>query len=132
MEIFAPAKLNLCLFLGPRREDGLHSLCSLFEPLALGDVISVVEADRDEVICPGVEGENLATKALAALRKKGWAHPPTGSRSRSGRLWPRGSGAAARTQRRSSGSRPKTWRPWTEWRASRPSPRRSERMSPRS
>ena len=76
MKIFAPAKLNLCLFLGPRREDGLHSLCSLFEPLALADVISVVEAGRDEVICPGVEGENLAAKALAALRKKGWDHPP--------------------------------------------------------
>lgn len=76
MEIFAPAKLNLCLFLGPRREDGLHELCSLFEPLTLGDSISVVEADRDEVICPGVDGENLAAKALSALRRKGWAHPP--------------------------------------------------------
>jgi 4-diphosphocytidyl-2-C-methyl-D-erythritol kinase len=76
MRIDAPAKLNLCLFLGPRREDGLHSLCSLFEPLALADAIDVSGAGRDEVVCPGVEGENLAAAALAALRKRGWSAPP--------------------------------------------------------
>src|SRR6187397_336632 len=74
--IHAPAKLNLCLFLGPRRENGLHELCSLFEPLALADAIEVAEADRDEVLCPGVEGENLAARALAGLRGRGWRGPP--------------------------------------------------------
>ncbi|HVY76874.1 MAG TPA: hypothetical protein VG898_00020, partial [Solirubrobacterales bacterium] len=76
MQIQAPAKLNLCLYLGDRREDGLHELCSLFEPLALGDPIEVSEAERDEVVCPGVEGENLAARALAALREAGWSRPP--------------------------------------------------------
>jgi 4-diphosphocytidyl-2-C-methyl-D-erythritol kinase len=76
MRIHAPAKLNLCLYLGPRREDGLHELCSLFEPLALADVIAVSEAERDAVVCPGVEGENLAERALAVLRERGWSHPP--------------------------------------------------------
>jgi 4-diphosphocytidyl-2-C-methyl-D-erythritol kinase len=79
MRILAPAKLNLCLFLGPRREDGLHELCSLFEPLTLADAIEVSEAERDEVVCPGVEGEaadNLAARALAALREHGWEAPP--------------------------------------------------------
>jgi 4-diphosphocytidyl-2-C-methyl-D-erythritol kinase len=76
MRIHAPAKLNLCLYLGPRRDDGLHELCSLFEPLALADAIEVSEAGSDEVICPGVEGENLAARALAALRSAGWEHPP--------------------------------------------------------
>ncbi len=76
MRIQAPAKLNLCLFLGPVREDGLHELCSLFEPLALADGIEVSEAERDEVLCPGVEGENLAARALAALRAGGWEAPP--------------------------------------------------------
>jgi 4-diphosphocytidyl-2-C-methyl-D-erythritol kinase len=76
MRILAPAKLNLCLYLGPRRGDGLHELCSLFEPLALADPIEVSEAERDEVICPGVEGENLAARALAALRERGWDGPP--------------------------------------------------------
>ena len=75
MRVRAPAKLNLCLFLGPRREDGLHELCSLFEPLALADAIEVGEAKRDEVRCAGVEGENLAARALAALREAGWEAP---------------------------------------------------------
>ncbi|HET9162655.1 MAG TPA: hypothetical protein VFN89_04320 [Solirubrobacterales bacterium] len=76
MRIQAPAKLNLCLFLGPRRDDGLHELCSLFEPLTLSDAIEVSEAERDEVLCPGVAGENLAARALAALRAAGWEQPP--------------------------------------------------------
>lgn len=72
----APAKLNLCLYLGPTRGDGLHELCSLFEPLALIDPIEVAEAERDEVLCAGVAGENLAARALAALRARGWEGPP--------------------------------------------------------
>jgi 4-diphosphocytidyl-2-C-methyl-D-erythritol kinase len=88
MKIHAPAKLNLCLYLGARREDGLHELCSLFEPLALADLITLptlttpgggqsrMGAARDEVVCPGVEGENLVTRALAALRERGWRRPP--------------------------------------------------------
>jgi 4-diphosphocytidyl-2-C-methyl-D-erythritol kinase len=76
MLVHAPAKLNLCLYLGRPREDGLHELCSLFEPLALADLIEVSEADADEVVCPGVDGENLAARALAALRARGWRRPP--------------------------------------------------------
>jgi 4-diphosphocytidyl-2-C-methyl-D-erythritol kinase len=76
MLVHAPAKLNLCLYLGPRRGDGLHELCSLFEPLALADLIAVSESERDEVVCAGVEGENLAARALAALRARGWERGP--------------------------------------------------------
>src|SRR5215207_7699179 len=76
MPLHAPAKLNLCLYLGPSRADGLHELCSLFEPLALADLLTVEEAERDEVVCPGVEGENLAARALAGLRERGWEHEP--------------------------------------------------------
>jgi 4-diphosphocytidyl-2-C-methyl-D-erythritol kinase len=76
MLIHAAAKLNLCLYLGARRADGLHDLCSLFEPLGLADLIEVSPAERDEVICPGVEGENLAARALAALRERGWQRQP--------------------------------------------------------
>jgi 4-diphosphocytidyl-2-C-methyl-D-erythritol kinase len=76
MLVHAPAKLNLCLYLGSRRRDGLHELCSLFEPLALADLLTVSGGERDEVVCPGVEGENLAARALAALRARGWEHPP--------------------------------------------------------
>ncbi|HEY0390767.1 MAG TPA: hypothetical protein VGC63_03560 [Solirubrobacterales bacterium] len=88
MRISAPAKLNLCLHLGPRRDDGLHELCSLFEPLALADRITLptlttpgggqsrMGAELDEVVCPEVEGENLVARALAALRERGWDAPP--------------------------------------------------------
>lgn len=74
--MIAPAKLNLCLFLGPTREDGLHELCSIFQPLQLADRITVRESDRDEVHCAGVEGPNLADRALAELRTAGWQGPP--------------------------------------------------------
>jgi 4-diphosphocytidyl-2-C-methyl-D-erythritol kinase len=76
MLVHAPAKLNLGLYLGRARPDGLHELCSLFEPLALADLLRVTEAERDEVVCPGIEGENLAARALAALRDRGWDAPP--------------------------------------------------------
>lgn len=74
----APAKLNLCLYVGPVRDDGLHELRSLFCPLALSDRIAVTSSDseRDEVICDGVEEPNLAATALAALRTRGWRSPP--------------------------------------------------------
>ena len=72
----APAKLNLCLYLGPRRADGLHELVSVFCPLSLADRIRVEPAEVDEVVCPGVEGPNLAAAALAGLRARGWGRPP--------------------------------------------------------
>src|SRR5262249_24915533 len=69
-------KLNLCLYVGPKREDGLHEIRSLFEPLELADELRVSEADADEVICDQVEQPDLSAKALAALREHGWKGPP--------------------------------------------------------
>ena len=76
MRLTAPAKLNLCLFLGAARDDGRHEICSLFEPLSLADEIEVAEAASDEVACPEVGGENIAATALAELRRRGWDRPP--------------------------------------------------------
>jgi 4-diphosphocytidyl-2-C-methyl-D-erythritol kinase len=74
----APAKLNLCLYLGGRRDDGLHELRSLFCPLALSDRIVAVDAEgeADEVVCPGIDGPNLAAVALEAMRARGWQRAP--------------------------------------------------------
>jgi 4-diphosphocytidyl-2-C-methyl-D-erythritol kinase len=74
----APAKLNLCLYLGPRRADGLHELRSLFCPLLLSDRLEVSEAQGagDEVVCDGVAGPNLVGVALEAMRARGWHSPP--------------------------------------------------------
>lgn len=64
----AHAKVNLVLRVGPPRADGLHPLCSLFASLELADSVLVRPGERDEVICPGVDGENLAAAAIVALR----------------------------------------------------------------
>jgi len=72
----APAKLNLCLYLGGRRDDGLHELRSLFCPITLADRIVVTDAEEDEVVCPEVDGPNVADAALAGLRARGWRREP--------------------------------------------------------
>jgi 4-diphosphocytidyl-2-C-methyl-D-erythritol kinase len=72
----APAKLNLCLFVGAPRVDGLHPLVSIVQPLSLADELTLEPAAADEVVCAGVEGENLAARALAAYRATGWDGPP--------------------------------------------------------
>ena len=76
MNLRAPAKLNLCLYVGPVRDDGLHELRSLFCPLTLADHLTVSPSDADEVVCPGVEGPNLAQAALEGLRRLGWSAEP--------------------------------------------------------
>jgi 4-diphosphocytidyl-2-C-methyl-D-erythritol kinase len=74
----APAKLNLCLFLGGTRADGRHELLTVFESISLSDELSlsVLDEGADEVICPGVSGRNLVATALAGLRAAGWEAPP--------------------------------------------------------
>jgi len=71
----APGKVNLCLFLGGVREDGRHELVTVFESVSLADELEVSVAGQDEVVCPGVDGPNLAEVALALLRARGWAGP---------------------------------------------------------
>jgi 4-diphosphocytidyl-2-C-methyl-D-erythritol kinase len=81
----APAKLNVCLFLGPvRPSDGRHELVTVFQPLTLADEVELEPAGfgarGDEVSCPGVPGppeDNLAARALRAFRARtGWSGPP--------------------------------------------------------
>lgn len=65
----APAKVNLVLHVGTRQSSGLHELCSLFASLELHDVVTIEPGgDADEVVCPGVDGSNLAAAALDAYR----------------------------------------------------------------
>ena len=74
-----PRKVNLCLFVGTPREDGLHPLVSVVQALSLADELTLEPAagDTDEVICPGVEGPNLAGRALQLFREAtGWDGPP--------------------------------------------------------
>ena len=72
----APAKINLCLYLGPTRDDGRHELVTLFDAVSLYDDLAVTEAPGDEVLCEDVSGPNLVAEALGALREAGWGAPP--------------------------------------------------------
>jgi 4-diphosphocytidyl-2-C-methyl-D-erythritol kinase len=76
----APGKVNLSLFVGAPRADGLHPLVSVVQAVSLADELTLAlapGAEADEVVCPGVEGPNLAGDALAAFRAAtGWDAPP--------------------------------------------------------
>jgi 4-diphosphocytidyl-2-C-methyl-D-erythritol kinase len=65
----AHAKVNLVLRVGAPRPDGMHPLCSLFASLQLADTVRVAPAERDEVVCAGVDGDNLAAAAVRAFRE---------------------------------------------------------------
>ena len=75
----APGKVNLSLLVGAPREDGLHPLVSVVQAVSLADELTLSPAagDADEVVCPGVDGPNLAGRALALFREAtGWDAPP--------------------------------------------------------
>jgi 4-diphosphocytidyl-2-C-methyl-D-erythritol kinase len=74
----APGKVNLCLLIGAPRADGLHPLVSLVQPTTLADDLTHSPGtDTDVIVCPGVEGENLALRALREFRvATGWDGPP--------------------------------------------------------
>lgn len=76
----APGKVNLCLFLGPLRDDGRHEVVTVLESLSLADRLTVEPARapgyRDEVVCDGVPGLNIVSQTLDGLRARGWDAPP--------------------------------------------------------
>ena len=78
VRVSAYAKVNLCLYVGERREDGRHELVTVFESVDLADelLISASASGADEVVCPRVPGLNLVASALAGLRESGWDAPP--------------------------------------------------------
>lgn len=79
LRTLAPGKVNLSLFVGRPRADGLHALVSVVQPVTVADelTLSPSEGGQDEVVCPGVDGENLAAVALASFRERtGWDGPP--------------------------------------------------------
>jgi 4-diphosphocytidyl-2-C-methyl-D-erythritol kinase len=84
LRALAPAKINLGLFVGPLRgQDGRHELVSVMQSISLADELTLEpapEAQRDELVCPGVQTppeDNLAMRALAAFREvSGWDAGP--------------------------------------------------------
>jgi 4-diphosphocytidyl-2-C-methyl-D-erythritol kinase len=79
LRCLAPGKVNLCLYVAAPRSDGRHPLVSVVQAVSLADELTLEPGTggADEVVCPGVEGENLAARALAAFREAtGWDAPP--------------------------------------------------------
>jgi len=77
MRELAPAKINLCLLVGPAGADGLHALVSVMQSITLCDELELADGECDEVVCPGVDGPNLVASAIAAFREAtGWDGPP--------------------------------------------------------
>jgi len=76
LRALAPAKINLGLFVGPTRADGRHEIVSVMQSISLADELTLEpapDAEHDQVVCPGVTGENLAARALALFREAtGW------------------------------------------------------------
>ena len=80
----APAKVNLGLFVGPRRAgDARHELVTVMQSISLADELTLEPApgaSDDEVRCPALPGPqsaNLATAALRAFRSAtGWQAGP--------------------------------------------------------
>ncbi len=67
----APAKINLALVVGPRRDDGKHEVLTVLQRIDLGDRISVEPAAETRI--SGFPGDTLVRAALDALAAPhGW------------------------------------------------------------
>lgn len=81
LDLQAPAKVNLCLRVIRRREDGYHEIESLFQPLELADriILGLTQRPGVSLDCPGsdlpCDSRNLAFRAAEAFLEE------TGARS---------------------------------------------------
>jgi 4-diphosphocytidyl-2-C-methyl-D-erythritol kinase len=69
----APAKLNIALVVGPRRDDGKHEVVTLMAPLELADEIAIEPAD--ELSVEGFPDDTLVHRSLQALASAGRMEP---------------------------------------------------------
>ena len=76
ISIPAPAKINLFLSVGGKREDGFHELVTVLVKLDLCDLITLEPTgEREEIICRCIDDDslsgdrNLASQAVRAWRE---------------------------------------------------------------
>ena len=77
MVAFPNAKINLGLYITGKRPDGYHNLETVFYPIALKDVLEIIESNESEpvtfsssgLIVNGDAGDNLCVKAYHLLKK---------------------------------------------------------------
>lgn len=70
LRLLAPAKVNLCLYVGAQRPDGYHELVTLMQPLDLGDELEIRPGGRGlHITCSDpslANDDNLVIKAARA------------------------------------------------------------------
>ena len=76
----APAKVNLLLQVGPRRDDGFHDLVTVFQAVSLYEEVTVTPAEEFGITVEGVggtdvsgvplDGTNLAVRAARLLAER--------------------------------------------------------------
>jgi 4-diphosphocytidyl-2-C-methyl-D-erythritol kinase len=71
--VAAPAKVNLALLVGPRRDDDKHELITVYERLELADTLSIDRSPRLEV--DGFPADTLVTEALMSLARAAGVKP---------------------------------------------------------
>ncbi len=76
VRVSAPAKINLCLGVGPVREDGYHPLATVYQAIGLYDDVTLRASDRVELTVSGdgvdtgdvpTDRTNLAWRAVERL-----------------------------------------------------------------
>lgn len=70
----APAKINVCLFLGPLRDDGRHEVVTVMQSISLADRVALEqlpEGEPDQIAGSGASiADNLALRAVRELRAR--------------------------------------------------------------
>jgi len=69
----APAKLNLALVVGPRREDGKHELTTVYQRIALADRIELKSAPALRI--SGFKADTIVRSTLEALAERAGVEP---------------------------------------------------------
>ena len=72
-EASAPAKINLALVVGPRREDGKHEVVTVLQRVTLGDRVSVAPAPGLDIV--GFPDDTIVRRALEALASVAGVEP---------------------------------------------------------
>lgn len=74
MVYFAPAKINIGLYITSKRNDGYHNLETVFYPVPLFDVVEIVQSDTFHLFEYGFPSnclpeKNICTQAFSLLKK---------------------------------------------------------------
>ncbi len=76
MKVYANAKINLCLDVTDKRDDGYHNVCMIMQEITLCDILDIEITDSEDIILTcnsenvGDAKDNLCTKAARVFFEK--------------------------------------------------------------